>query len=83
MNMKFFLKCNEAVHVCDKAQYEEASPFERFLLKVHLFFCKICRGYSSKNVKLSNAVESSHIKILQEEQKQLLKERLQREIDKS
>lgn len=81
--MKFFLKCNEATRVCDKSQYEEASFFEKFLLVIHLFFCKICRGYSSRNGKLSEAIKSAEIKTLREDEKQVLKERLSREINKS
>lgn len=80
--MKFFLKCDEATLVCDKSQYEEAGFFDKFLLIIHLLFCKICREYSSRNVKLSEAIKSAEIKTLREEEKQVLKERLGREINK-
>ncbi|MGB3345025.1 MAG: hypothetical protein WBA61_14045 [Aequorivita sp.] len=71
--MKFFLKCNEATHVCDKAQYKEAGWFERIFLKLHLVLCKCCRGYSSNNDKLSKALKSSKLQTLPPEEKRRMK----------
>ncbi len=76
MNMKFFLKCTEAVNVCDKSQYEEATFFDKLLLRIHLLYCSLCRGYSFRNRKLTQAIKESDIKTLPDDQKQLIKERL-------
>ncbi len=81
MSMKFFLKCDEATHVCDKSQYNEASFLEKLLLKMHLFMCKLCRGHVKRNVKLTKTIKSANIKILQPKEKQILKVRIQEEID--
>ncbi|MBK5213669.1 MAG: hypothetical protein JJE55_08435 [Flavobacteriaceae bacterium] len=78
--MKFFLKCDEAVHVCDKSQYKEAGFLDKLMLKMHLLMCKLCRGYSKRNVKLTKTIHSANIKTLRPEEKQLLKVRLQQEI---
>lgn len=79
--MKFFLKCNEAAEVCDKSQYKEASLLNIIMLKMHLLMCKLCRSHSKRNTKLTNAINSANIKILQTEEKQSIKTRLQQEIN--
>ncbi len=78
--MKFFLKCDEAVHVCDKSQYKEAGFFDKLMMKMHLLMCKLCRGYSKSNVKLTKTIHSANIKTLHPDEKQVLKARLQQEI---
>lgn len=79
--MKFFLKCDEAVHVCDKSQYNEASFFEKLLLKIHILMCKLCRSHTKQNSKLTETIKSANIKTLQPEEKQILKTRIQQEIN--
>ncbi len=78
--MKFFFKCDEAVHVCDKSQYNEASFFEKLKLKMHIFICALCRGHAKRNTKLTETIKSANIKTLQPEEKQVLKTRIQQEI---
>ena len=80
--MKFFLKCEEAAYVCDKSQYNEAGFFEKFMLKIHLVMCKLCRHYSKCNVKLTNTINSSNLKTLNSAEKKLLKNRIQEELYK-
>ncbi|TXD73762.1 hypothetical protein ESU54_04630 [Aequorivita antarctica] len=77
--MKFFLKCNEAAHVCDKSQYNEASFFEKFKLKMHILMCVLCRRHVKRNIKLTKTIKSANIKTLHPDEKQLLKTRLQHE----
>jgi hypothetical protein len=81
MNMKFFLKCNEAANICDKSQYKEAGFFEKIMLKIHLLMCKFCRGYAKNNVKLTSTIKSAAIKTLAPDDKQQLKEKLQQKIN--
>lgn len=78
--MKRFLKCEKAAHICDKKQYQEAKFTERILLRVHLLLCGLCRTYSSKNHKLSKSIENADIKIIDQNKKQELKDRLNHEI---
>jgi hypothetical protein len=72
--------CEEVGHVCDKAQYNEASVWEKTLLKVHTLFCKLCRKHTKRNSKLTKIIKRSEIQTLSTEQKQFLKERLRQEI---
>ena len=81
--MKFFLKCNEAVNVCDKRQYKEASFSDVVALKIHLLLCSLCRGYSKRNLKLTKSIKSAHLKKFPPAEKQEMKIRLQEEIRKS
>ena len=77
------MKCDEAVHVCDKSQYKEASFFEKLKLKLHILLCKLCRGHVNRNNKLTKTIKSAKIKTLCPEEKQQLKTRLRQEIDNS
>ncbi len=79
--MKFFLKCDEAVHVCDKSQYNEASFFEKLKLRMHIFMCALCKGHVKQNNKLTETIKSAKLKTLQPEEKQVLKTRIQQEIN--
>lgn len=80
--MKFFLECDKAVHVCDKSQYNEASFFEKLMFKLHILMCNLCRGHAKSNIKLTNDIKAANIKILHPDEKQLLKTRLQQEVNK-
>ncbi len=79
--MKTIFKCKEAAKVCDKAQYNEASFLSILYFKMHLLMCKFCRGHSSRNAKLTAAIQSSNLKTLRPEEKQLLKKRLQEHLN--
>ncbi len=76
-----FLKCDEANIICDKNQYKEAGFWEKLKLNIHLIYCRVCRKYSIRNSKLTNAIKSNY-KTISLEDKQALKERLNREISK-
>ncbi len=54
MFKKFKLTCNEATTICDKAQYGEASFYEKIQLNWHLIVCKICSMYTKQNSKMSD-----------------------------
>lgn len=79
--MSMFLKCDEANIICDKNQYKEAGFWEKLKLNIHLIYCRVCRKYSIRNSKLTNAIKSNY-KTISLEDKQALKERLNREISK-
>ena len=78
--MDFFMKCDKAVHVCDKSQYKEASFFEKLKLRIHFLICSLCRGHAKRNRKLTETIKSANLKTLQPEEKQILKTRIQEEI---
>ncbi|MBT3587130.1 MAG: glycine dehydrogenase [Flavobacteriaceae bacterium] len=76
------MKCEEAVHVCDKSQYKEASFWERLKLNIHLLYCSVCRAYTKNNIKLSNVFKKSNIKTMSLNDKKDLKETIHQEIAK-
>jgi len=80
--MSIKIKCNEANHVCDKSQYKEANFWEKIKLTIHLIYCKACKEYSSRNKKLTQAIEDSRVTSVSSEEKQILKEKLQKELSK-
>lgn len=77
---KFFIKCDEANHVCDKSQYKEASVLEKLKLTIHLIYCSFCRKYSKNNAKLTECVEKSKIECLDNSVKIEMKENLKKEL---
>lgn len=78
--MKAFLNCNEAGHVCDKAQYKEAGLWEKLWMKLHHFICSLCRKHAVRNTKLTELIKDADLKTLSSEEKERLKKRLQREL---
>lgn len=77
-----FISCDEAKHICDKAQYNEASPWEKFKLNLRLLWCHITRTYVNRNKQLTEAIKSSKITCLKNSEKQHLEETLQQELKK-
>ncbi|WP_046756924.1 hypothetical protein [Kordia jejudonensis] len=79
---KFFISCEEAKHICDKSQYGEASFWEKVKLNVRLSWCRITRGYSSNNNKLTKLVQKSKIDVIEEDKKAEMQRKLQEEMSK-
>ena len=74
------LKCDEANHVCDKAQHKDASLWEKIKLHVHLVYCNACRKYTINNIKLSKIIKKSRIECLDKKCKEKMKLELDRAI---
>ena len=53
MFKKLNITCKQAVAICDKSQYKEATFFEKIQLNIHFLRCKICTKYSKQNVFLT------------------------------
>ena len=53
MFKKLNITCKQAVAICDKSQYKEATFFEKIQLNIHFLCCKICAKYSKQNVFLT------------------------------
>lgn len=79
--MKLKLPCEDAFHICDKSQYKEACLWDKLKLNLHLLYCKACRKYVVRNQKLSKLIARSNIKTVPKAQKELLKEKLRKELD--
>ena len=65
-----FISCEEAMYICDKKQYGEATFWEFLQLNIRLSWCKIIRRYSRNNVKLTKAIKSFNPQTLSQEEKQ-------------
>jgi predicted anti-sigma-YlaC factor YlaD len=76
------LACDEAKHYCDKTQYNESTLWEKIKLNVHLLYCKACRKYSAKNLKLTKLFNSKEKASLTTSEKENLQSVLDKEIAK-
>lgn len=74
-----FIACEEANHNCDKAQYNEATIWEKVKLNFHLIYCKACRGYSKNNAKLTKLVKDTEIDCLKPKEKEKIKSCFEKE----
>lgn len=72
-----FIDCSEAAHNCDKAQYNEASLYEKIKIHLHIFFCKPCKNYTKQNSKLTKLIEESNLKTCSEDEKKVWKEEIE------
>lgn len=77
-----FISCEEAKHLCDKAQYGEASSWEKLKLKLRLSWCHITRSYAKKNQKLSDIIKKSELQYMSPEERELLKSSIQQQLKK-
>ncbi len=74
------MECHEANHICDKNQYKEAGFWEMVKLNIHLIYCRACRKYTARNMKLTKAVHDPKVKSVSAADKDALKRRLQQEL---
>lgn len=70
----------EALHICDKAQYNEASKWEYFKLKFHTFFCKTCAKHSKRNSELTGFCSQASLHALLDQEKEAMKEELKKQL---
>ena len=68
------ISCEKAANFCDKAQYNEASAWEKIKLKFHLLVCKTCAKHSMKNKKLTSLCIKARLAVLSEEDKNKMKD---------
>ena len=70
------ISCDKAALICDKAQYKEATFFEKVKLNFHLLICKACTSHSKRNSKLTDLCTKAKLKSLTEQDKSTMKEKL-------
>lgn len=75
--VNIFIPCEKANHICDKAQYNEVSVWEKIKLTLHLAICKACRCYSKNNAELTKNIEKAHVECLTPE----CKEKMRKDIE--
>lgn len=82
INILQIIKCESVCKICDRAQYNEASFWDKLCLAIHLFFCKSCRNYVQNNRKLTQHVDLK-IKKLNSEVKAKMQQDIESELNKS
>ena len=70
------ISCEEAEEICNKAQYNEATFWEKLKLWFHTFMCKICAQFTKENAKLSTLCRKADLKSLTEDEKAGMKQDL-------
>ncbi|MEP2281158.1 hypothetical protein [Maribacter sp.] len=68
------ISCEKAANICNKAQYEEASRWDKIKLKFHLLMCKTCAKHSKDNTKLTSLCNQARLAVLSDEEKKKMKE---------
>ncbi len=77
-----FISCSDSVQCCDRAQYDEATIFEKIKIYIHIAICKACREYTNKNVKLTKLIKKSNLKACTKEEKEKWEKEIAREAKK-
>ncbi|WP_194766138.1 hypothetical protein [Tamlana sp. I1] len=81
--IKVFMPCNEAGHICDKAQYEEATLWDKIKLKMHVLYCKGCRKHTKINTKLTEIIKVSNVECLDKKCKEAMKKTLEQALNEN
>lgn len=82
MKSFLFISCDEAKHICDKAQYGEANTWEKIKLNIRLSWCHITKHYSQKNKKLSEVIQTSTLNCLEQNERSIIEKEFQKELSK-
>ena len=83
MKKKFlFVSCEEAKHICDKKQYDEATGWERIKLGLRLSWCKFTKAYSKNNGMLTKVMEKADINCMKEDEREKLNQQFKKELAK-
>ncbi|MDT0558427.1 hypothetical protein RM697_07205 [Ichthyenterobacterium sp. W332] len=77
-----FITCEEAMHICNKSQYNESSKWEKFKLNIRLSWCKVTRAYFKRNTKLTNIVNKANTECLKTEERKTMEQEFQKELAK-
>jgi len=77
-----FITCEEAQYICDKAQYNEATSWEKFKLTLRYGWCHVTRAYVKRNTKLSESVKSSKVNCLKTVERKEIETKFNQELSK-
>ena len=76
-----FISCEEAMHICDKAQYDEASWWETIELKIRISWCHFTKDYVQKNTHLSSFLKQHKVECLQRKKRKRLQEVFEQQLN--
>lgn len=74
------ISCTQALEICDKAQYHEASNWQIFKLKLHHVYCRNCKAHAGKNGKLTELCSKADLKCMNHQKKAKLREEIEKKI---
>lgn len=77
-----FITCEEAMHICDKSQYDEASTWEKLKLNIRLSWCRVTRAYFKRNSKLTEVVNNANAECLKADERKAMEQKFQEELAK-
>ena len=77
---KVFISCEEAFEICDKAQYNEATFWEKFQLNLRYIWCHLTKNYVTRNKKLTQTLKNAKVECLKTEEKQLLQQQFDNQL---
>jgi hypothetical protein len=77
-----FVSCEEAKHICDKTQYNEATGWDRIKLGIRLSWCKFTKAYSKNNSKLTKVLEKAEVNCMKEDERKKLNQQFEKELAK-
>lgn len=75
-----FISCEDAKHICDKSQYNEATLWEKIKLNIRYIWCHITRAYVNKNKQLTKSIKKSKVTCLNQKERHTLNEQFQQEL---
>lgn len=76
----FFISCEEAYHICDKAQYGDATLIEKIKLNLRYLWCRFTKSYVKRNKKLTHAIKTAKVQSLHQNERQQLLERFNQQL---
>ena len=77
-----FISCEEAKHICDKKQYNEATGWERLKFGIRLLWCQFTKAYSKNNNKLTKAMEKAEVSCMKKAERKKLQQQFEKELAK-
>lgn len=76
----FFISCEEAFHICDKAQYGEATLIEKIKLNLRYLWCRFTQKYVNRNKRLTRTIKIANVQGLHQTEHQQLHERFNQQL---
>jgi hypothetical protein len=85
MKSNLKITCKEASFLINKQQETKISVTEKLKLKMHLLVCDACTLFNKQVNQITGLLKTKHtiVKTLPKNRKQIIKQTLQKEIEKS
>lgn len=74
------ISCEKAAGICNKKQYKEASWWQVAQLKLHIFYCKTCNQFSTKNTVFTSLCDKANLHVISEEEKETMKKEFEKQL---